>query len=111
MYGLRVALHELGRVLGLGSLVDGRDIMDPIGTLARAAVPPMISIIDLFALHTLATEAAFSSPVIVLSTDQQVSLSALDLLDHPFANQAVVALDNRTVTCQVSSVKSPPCYA
>jgi len=79
-YGLRLALHELGRVLGLGSVVDGLDIMDPIGTASHARDPPIISMIDLFALHVLASESSFSSPVIALSTDQHLALNVWELL-------------------------------
>ena len=53
-YALRLALHELGRVLGLGSVLDGHDIMDPRGTPERATAPMYISILDLYALQVLA---------------------------------------------------------
>jgi hypothetical protein len=110
MFGLRVALHELGRVLGLGNLVDGHDIMDPIGTVARANAPPVISFIDLYALHTLATEPFPSPPVIAVSTDQQVSLNAWSLLNSTAWNQVTASLNDTTLTCPVSSAKPPPCY-
>jgi len=54
-YALRLALHELGRVLGLGSVLDGHDIMDPMGTPARARDPMYLSILDLYALKVLAS--------------------------------------------------------
>jgi hypothetical protein len=38
-----LATHELGRVLGLGSILGGNDIMDPMATPARAQDPPMLS--------------------------------------------------------------------
>ena len=48
-----LALHELGRVLGLGSVLDGHDIMDPLWTPYRAT--PMLSTLDVYALHVLAS--------------------------------------------------------
>jgi hypothetical protein len=48
-----LALHELGRVLGLGSVLDGHDIMDPLWTPYRAT--PMLSTLDIYALHVLAS--------------------------------------------------------
>ena len=57
-YALRLALHELGRVLGLGSVLDGHDIMDPMGTPDRARAPMFLSILDLYALKVLASGSA-----------------------------------------------------
>ena len=54
----RLAIHELGRILGLGSVLDGRDVMDPRDTPSRAAQPPMISTLDLYAVHILALGSA-----------------------------------------------------
>jgi hypothetical protein len=54
-YAFRLALHELGRILGLGSILDGRDIMDPRDTINRARESPMISTLDLYALQVLAS--------------------------------------------------------
>ena len=108
--GFRLALHELGRVLGLGSLVDGLDIMDPVGTISRAAEPPMISFIDLFALHILASEPSLSSPAIVLSTDQGVSLNAWNLVSGSFSKQIATGSDNSTITCPVRLTKDVVCY-
>lgn len=48
-----LALHELGRVLGLGSVLDSREIMNPLWTPYRAT--PMISTLDIYALHVLAS--------------------------------------------------------
>jgi hypothetical protein len=48
-----LALHELGRVLGLGSVLDSQDIMDPLWTSNRAT--PMLSTLDIYALHVLAS--------------------------------------------------------
>jgi len=78
-YAFRLALHELGRVLGLGNVIDGKDIMDPLATPSRATQPPMISTLDLFAVHVLASESTIS-PVIVLNTDQYQLLNAWSLL-------------------------------
>ena len=108
-FGFRLALHELGRVLGLGSLVDGLDIMDPVGTVNRAAEPPIISFIDLFALHILASEPFLSSPEIVLSTDQKVLLNAWNLVTGSFDNQIPTGSDNSTVTCPLRLTKDIVC--
>jgi len=54
-YALWLALHELGRVLGLGSVLDTRDIMDPMASPSRAADSPLLSTLDLYALQVLAS--------------------------------------------------------
>lgn len=54
-YAFRLALHELGRVLGLGSIIDGRDIMDPRDPSHLTTQQSLISTLDLYALHTLAS--------------------------------------------------------
>jgi hypothetical protein len=53
-----LATHELGRVLGLGSILNSRDIMDPMATPARVQDPPMLSTLDLYAVHVLASGSA-----------------------------------------------------
>lgn len=53
-YAFRLALHELGRIQGLGSVLDDQDIMDPRGTPQQAKEAPKLSTLDLFALHILA---------------------------------------------------------
>jgi hypothetical protein len=53
-YAFWLALHELGRILGLGSLLDGKDIMEPRYMSARIDEVPQFSTIDLYALHVLA---------------------------------------------------------
>ena len=53
-YALRLALHELGRILGLGSVFDGRDIMDPRNTPDRIYEAPVLSTLDLYATQVLA---------------------------------------------------------
>lgn len=52
-YAFWLALHELGRVLGLGSVLDSQDIMDPLWTVNR--LTPMISMLNLYALCVLAS--------------------------------------------------------
>jgi hypothetical protein len=110
-YGFRLALHELGRVLGLGSTVDGMDVMDPLGTVGRAAEPPIISFIDLFALHMLASEPSISSPTIALSTDQNVLLNAWNLIGFRFGNQNSNATANSTIFCVLGLRKGTACYS
>jgi hypothetical protein len=53
-YAFWLALHELGRVLGLGSLMDGKDIMEPRFTPLRIDAVPNFSTLDLYALSVLA---------------------------------------------------------
>jgi len=91
-YGFRLALHKLGRVLSLGSLVDGLDIIDPIRTISHALDPPIIPMIDLFALHVLASERFFSSPI-VLNMDQHVLMIAWNLLGISPNNQTATGID------------------
>jgi len=57
-YAFWLAIHELGRVLGLGSILDSHDIMDPMATPARVQDPPMLSTLDLYAVHVLASGSA-----------------------------------------------------
>jgi hypothetical protein len=107
-FGFRLALHELGRALGLGSLVSGSDIMDPVGTISRATQPPMISFIDLFALHILASEQVSPSPAIVLNTDQNVSLNAWSLLGGSLDNPLSTASHGSTVAGTVRLCENAP---
>ena len=106
----RLALHELGRVLGLGSLVDGQDIMDPIGTVSHAMFPPIISVIDLFALHELASTSSFSSPI-TLSTDQQVVLNGWSLLPDPYEMQANPDSGTTSLFCPLAPREPSACYS
>jgi hypothetical protein len=53
-YAFWLALHESGRILGLGSLMDGKDIMEPRYFAARFLEAPQFSTLDLYALHVLA---------------------------------------------------------
>jgi len=98
-YGFRLALHELGRVLGLGSLIDELDIMNPIETVSLASEAPLISLIDLFALHILASEPYFSSSVIVLNSDQQILLNAWNFLDPQPSSRFVAGFDDSATGC------------
>lgn len=54
-YAFRLALHELGRVLGLGSIIDGKDIMDPRDPSHLMTQQSLISTLDLHAIHALAS--------------------------------------------------------
>jgi hypothetical protein len=78
-YAFFLALHELGRILGLGNVIDGIDIMDPLAT-ANRATRPMISTLDLYAVHVLASENTLTSMVVVLNTEQYQLLSVSSLL-------------------------------
>jgi hypothetical protein len=53
-YAFWLALHELGRILGLGSILDGKDIMEPRYTPERVTQIPKLSTLDLYALRVLA---------------------------------------------------------
>ena len=57
-YAFWLALHELGRVLGLGSILDGQDIMEPRYTSERILGTPRFSTLDLYTLHVLAAGSA-----------------------------------------------------
>jgi len=66
-YAFWIALHELGRVLGLGSVLDGRDIMDPRATY-RNADQPLLSTLDLYAVQFLASNLILASFVSLPNT-------------------------------------------
>jgi hypothetical protein len=83
--------------------------MNPIGTTSHALDPPLISMIDLFALHVLASEPFFSSPV-VLNTDQHAILNAWNILGFSPNNETAARFDTSAVTCPVSTVKFSICY-
>ena len=53
-YAFWLALHELGRVLGLGSILDGQDIIEPRYNPERILETPRFSTLGLYALHVLA---------------------------------------------------------
>ena len=67
-YAFRLALHELGHVLGLGLLLDGVDVMDPRGLDYFAILGPFISTLDLFAVHILASKNNYAAHAIELDT-------------------------------------------
>jgi len=71
-YALRLALHELGRVLGLGSVFDGRDIMDPRNTPGRVGEAPVLSTLDLYATQVLAAGNTPSSVTLPSNVQDQV---------------------------------------
>jgi hypothetical protein len=48
----------MGRILGLGSVLDGKDIMEPRYTPERVTGAPKFSTLDLYALHILAQGSA-----------------------------------------------------
>lgn len=50
-----LALHELGRILGLGSVLDGQDIMEPRAMPERVNEVPRLSTLDLYAIRVLAS--------------------------------------------------------
>lgn len=106
-YGFRLALHELGRVLGLGNLIDGNDIMDPLATPSRATQPPMFSTLDLFAVHVLASENTLTSTVIVLNTDQYQLLNARSLLTNPNGFVSSISSSARNLVEVYSHPKFP----
>jgi hypothetical protein len=53
-YAFWLALHETGRILGLGSVLDSQDIMDPQATPERVTQVPTLSTLDLYAVYVLA---------------------------------------------------------
>ena len=57
-YAFWLALHELGRVLGLGSVLDGQDIMEPWYTPDTLTPIPKLSTLDLYAVQVLAQGSA-----------------------------------------------------
>lgn len=67
-YAFRIALHELGRVLGLGSILDERDIMDPRKSDYATTKQPLLSTLDLYALHVLASGDVVPSSVTLPAT-------------------------------------------
>ncbi len=75
-----LATHELGRVLGLGSILGSHDIMDPMASPARLDAP-MLSTLDLYAVHVLASGSA---PAFVTLPDnlQNQMVDARTFLGH-----------------------------
>ena len=80
-YAFWLAIHELGRVLGLGSILDSSDVMNPMATPARALDPPMLSTLDLYAVHVLASGNA-PAFVTLPSNIQNQKVDARTFLGH-----------------------------
>lgn len=110
-FAFRVALHELGRVLGLGSLIDSLDIVNPVGTVTHASQPPFISVIDLFALHVLASQPPQPASTIILSTDQQVGLNAWTLLGQAENYPVAIFFGGTTAISNKPCITQPIRYA
>ena len=79
-YAFWLAIHELGRVLGLGSILDSSDVMDPMATPARLD-SPMLSTLDLYAVHVLASGSA-PAFVTLPSNVQNQMVDATTFLGH-----------------------------
>jgi len=73
-YAFWLALHELGRVLGLGSVLDGQDIMDPMARSERVSETPKLSTLDLYAIHLLAL--GYTPAFVILRQDRNVLIDA-----------------------------------
>ena len=91
-YAFRIALHELGRVLGLGSILDGQDIMDPRQPASAATQQPLLSTLDLYAVHVLASGNTVPSFVTLPCTIRYELLRASTLLS-PQVDQNPSTLD------------------
>jgi len=67
----RVALHELGHVMGIGDMYRSQDIMNGLAYFyGNIAKPSYLSTLDLYAIHTLASnDPAHSFSFIYLPTD------------------------------------------
>ena len=74
----RIALHELGHVLGLGEMFDGRDVMDPRGNLDATA--PLISTLDLYTIQLLASSLSVPAFVNLPSNITDQTIDAYSLL-------------------------------
>lgn len=80
-YAFWLATHELGRILGLGSILGSQDIMDPMATPARVSAPPMLSTLDLYAVQVLASGNA--PPFVTLPNNiQNQMVDATTFLGH-----------------------------
>jgi len=94
-YAFWLALHELGRVLGLGSVLDGQDIMEPRYTPQRVSQVPRISTLDLYALHVLAQGSAPSSVTLPEGVRDQFTAVTAFFLPRP---QSPTLSSNNEVT-------------
>lgn len=85
-YALWLSLHELGRILGLGSILDGQDIMEPRYTPQRVSQVPRLSTLDLYALQVLAQGSA--PAFVTLPDGVQNQLTAVTFFEAPFKLQS-----------------------
>ena len=103
-YAFWIALHELGRVLGLGSVLDGKDIMDPRATY-RNADQPMLSTLDLYAVQFLASSFTPASFVHLPGTIQYELVNAWNFLN---ANSELLTFATQKVRPSHDSQTTPP---
>jgi hypothetical protein len=87
-YAFWLALHELGRILGLGSVLDGKDIMEPRYTPERVSGTPMLSTLDLYAVHVLAEGQAPTFVTLPYGVQDQLVLATSFL---PNAHEILLA--------------------
>lgn len=106
-YALRLALHELGRVLGLGSVIDSRDIMNPLATPSRGDDPPMLSTLDLFAVHVLASRTSLTYSFITLNTDQYQFVDARVFLNNVNEHDAPTTNQPSSVPVTLCEIRAP----
>jgi hypothetical protein len=92
-YAFRLALHELGRVQGLGSVLDGQDIMDPLCTPQQAKEAPKLSTLDLFALHILALGNSPQFVTLPARTQNQLTV-ATHFLHRTFTHSKTNTINN-----------------
>jgi hypothetical protein len=96
-YAFRLALHELGRIQGLGSVLDGQDIMDPMGTPQRASDAPNLSTLDLFALHILASGSAPQFVTLPAGKQNQLTVATHFLPNQAAAGQSPITSSSAKV--------------
>jgi len=90
-YAFWLALHELGRILGLGSLMDGKDIMEPRYFAARVDEAPQFSTLDLYAVHVLAQGSAPNSVTLPDGVQDQFT-PATNFLPNPYSPVALAPI-------------------
>jgi hypothetical protein len=92
-YAFWIALHELGRILGLGSVLDGKDIMEPRYTAARIDGVPKFSTLDLYALQVLAQGNAPNFVTLPVGVQNQLA-PATAFLPHQRAMAPTLGVEN-----------------